>query len=92
MDDRSVVMGHIPKAQLIQNMVETGLSAQDIMAGVVLSHGEYLALFDVARASTKGVFGMTHCCPWCAKPLLTSLTTCACGWSIFKTAPKETSE
>lgn len=51
MDDRKVVMSHMPKAQLVKNMVETGLSAQDIMAGVVLSHGEYLALFDVARRS-----------------------------------------
>ena len=27
---------------------------------------------------------MRPCCPRCATPLMTSLTSCQCGWTIFK--------
>lgn len=49
--DRSIVTRHFPKAQMVKNMVNTGLKAQDIMDGVKLSHQEYLQLFDIARRS-----------------------------------------
>ena len=32
---------------------------------------------------------MMRCCPNCARPLQTSLTSCQCGWSIYTKKPKE---
>jgi hypothetical protein len=47
--DRAVIRMHQTIAQRVKNMKYTGLTAQDMIEGVTLSHNDYLALFDLAK-------------------------------------------
>ena len=40
----SRIQQHLTRAQMVRNAIDTGLTAQDVLEGVKLSHEEYLDL------------------------------------------------
>lgn len=42
--DAALIQRHITQAQIVRNAISSGLTAQDIIEGVKLSHEEYLDL------------------------------------------------
>ena len=42
--DAAFILQHLTRRQIVRNALDTGLTAQDVLEGVKLSHAEYLDL------------------------------------------------